>query len=173
MSHSALRSSLQNLSDQSLKTSRHLDDTYYSLLERVATCRQTIGSLQELSNLTNELHHSFETDTAELVEDIGGQVDGLDNFETQQDQVSALERRIKAGKEKAEALNGRLADARNRVDQRMKLETELEVRNTRMELPVKQLVHAILIDGQVMCASSGASSARFWVSSCCRCCSSS
>ncbi|KAF2442553.1 hypothetical protein P171DRAFT_434031 [Karstenula rhodostoma CBS 690.94] len=127
----ALRSSLQNLSDQSLKTSRRLDDTYYSLLERIATCRQTIGSLQELSNLTNELHHNFETDTQELAEDVEGQFKGSDNFETHQEQVSALELRIKAGKEKAEALEGRLAEARNRVNKRMKLEAELEVRNTR------------------------------------------
>ncbi|KAL5379788.1 hypothetical protein DPSP01_008258 [Paraphaeosphaeria sporulosa] len=127
----ALRSSLQTLNEQSMKTSRRLDDTYYSLLERVATCRQTIGSLQELSNLANELHHNFEADTQELAEDVEGQFEGFNNFETQQGQVAALERRIQAGKEKAEALNGRLADARSRVDKRMKLEAELELRNTR------------------------------------------
>lgn len=132
-SSSTLRTSLQNLSDKSLKTSRRLDDTYYSLLERIATCRQTIGSLQELSNLTNELHHNFESDTKELVEDVQGQLDGFNDFETQQEYVDALERRIKAGKEKAEALNGRMGEARARVDKRMKLEAELEARNTRME----------------------------------------
>lgn len=160
MGHSALRSSLQNLSDQSLKTSRRLDDTYYSLLERVAACRQTIGSLQELSNLTNELHHNFETDTQELAEDVEGQLEGFNNFETQQEQVTALERRIKAGKDKAEALNDRLAKARSRVDKRMKLEAELEVRNTRMRLPVKHidLAYELLTDGQAMYASYGASS---------------
>ncbi|KAF9736206.1 hypothetical protein PMIN02_010129 [Paraphaeosphaeria minitans] len=126
----ALRSSLQNLNERSMKTSRRLDDTYYSLLERVVTCRQTIGSLQELSNLTNELHHNFESDTQELAEDVEGQFEGFD-FETQQEQVAALECRIKAGKGKAEALNARLADARSRVDKRMKLEAELEARNTR------------------------------------------
>ena len=132
MEHRELRSSLQSLSDQSLKTSRRLDDTYYSLLERLAQCRQTINGLQELSNLTNELHHNFQSDTKELAEDIEGQYEGFHNFEQQQEQVSVLENRIKVGKEKAEALGHRLDEARRRVDARAKLEEELEVRNTRM-----------------------------------------
>lgn len=131
MADSALRSSLQTLNEQSMQTSRRLDDTYYSLLERIATCRQTIGSLQELSNLTNELHHSFETDTQELADDVNSQLDSFSIIKTQQEQISTLEQRIKAGKEKADALNERLADARSTVDKRMKLETELEARNTR------------------------------------------
>lgn len=132
MGRRELRSSLQSLSDQSLKTSRRLDDTYYSLLERLAQCRQTINGLQELANLTNELHQNFEADTKELVEDVGGQFDAFNDFEQQQEQVAALENRIKAGKEKADALNARLDEARRRVDARAKLEAELEVRNTRM-----------------------------------------
>lgn len=133
MAYRQLRTSLQNLSDQSLKTSRRLDDTYYSLLERLAQCRQTINGLQELTNLTNELHQNFETDANELAEDVQAQLEGFNNFEQQQDQVSALESRIKAGKEKAEALNGRLEEAKRRVDARAKSEAELEARNTRME----------------------------------------
>ena len=132
MGDSELRSSLQSLSDQSLKTSRRLDDTYYSLLERLAQCRQTINGLQELANLTNELHQNFEADTKELAEEVGGQFDGFNDFKQQEEQVTALENRIKAGKEKADALTVRLDEARRRVDARAKLEAELEVRNTRM-----------------------------------------
>ncbi|KAJ4345644.1 uncharacterized protein N0V89_011778 [Didymosphaeria variabile] len=140
----ALRSSLETLSDKSLKTSRRLDDTFYSLLERIATCRQTIGSLQELSNLTNELHHNFESDTKELVEDVEGQLDAFNDFQAQQKYVDALEQRIKAGKEKAEALHGRLGEARAKVDKRMKLETELEVRNTRHVRILWGIISALL-----------------------------
>ncbi|KAF1975298.1 hypothetical protein BU23DRAFT_579302 [Bimuria novae-zelandiae CBS 107.79] len=126
-----LRASLQSLSDQSLKTSRRLDDTYYSLLERVAQCRQTVGSLQELANLTSELHQNFQTDMGELAEDIEGQLEGFGGFEAQTEQVEKLEGRIKVGKEKATALAGRLEEAKRRVDARMKSEAELEARNTR------------------------------------------
>lgn len=132
MEYRELRSSLQALSEQSLKISRRLDDTYYSLLERLAQCRQTINGLQELSNLTNELHQNFQSDTQELAEDVEGQFEGFHDFEQQQEQVSALEDRIKVGKEKADALGHRIDEARRRVDARAKLEAELEVRNTRM-----------------------------------------
>jgi hypothetical protein len=133
-----LRAALQALSDQSLKTSRRLDDTYYSILEKVSILQQTIGNIQELSGLTKELHENFETDTTELVEDVTGQVEAFDGFTTQQQQVSGLEVRIKAGKEKADALTSRLALAQERVDARAKSEAQWQAKNTSMAKPVNQ-----------------------------------
>ena len=135
MAHRDLRAALQSLSDQSLKTSRRLDDTYYSILEKVSVLRQTIGTLQELSGLTKELHDNFETDTTELVEDVTGQVEAFDGFQTQQKQVSNLESRIKAGKEKADALTARLAKAKERVDAKAKSEAQWQAKNTRTISP--------------------------------------
>lgn len=132
MASSDLRTSLQTLSDQSLKVSRRLDDTYYSILEKVSLWRQTIGNLQELAGLTKELHENLEVDTQGLAEDIKGQFEGFDGFDAQQEQVTALEARIKAGKEKADALNARLAAAQRRVEARAKSEEELEARKIRM-----------------------------------------
>lgn len=126
-----LRTSLQSLSDQSLKTSRRLDDTYYSILEKVSILRQTIGSLQELSGLTKELHETFEADTKELAGDIRGQFEGFGNFEAQKHQVTTLETRIKVGRERADALKLRLAEARKNVEARAESEAQLEARNTR------------------------------------------
>ncbi|KAF2636099.1 hypothetical protein P280DRAFT_473247 [Massarina eburnea CBS 473.64] len=126
-----LRSSLQSLSDHSLKTSRRLDDTYYALLERVSILRQTLGNLQELAGLTKELHENFDADTAELTEEIEGQFEGFEDFEEQQTQVAALEARIKTGRERADGLNARLTEAKKRVEARAKSEAELEARNTR------------------------------------------
>ncbi|KAF2118318.1 hypothetical protein BDV96DRAFT_488467 [Lophiotrema nucula] len=126
-----LRASLQGLSEQSLKTSRRLDDTYYSILEKVAVLRQTIGSLQELSALTQELHEQFQSDTTALTEDIQGQFEGFNKFETHQEQVEALEQRITAGRDKANALTTRLAEARSKVDARAQLEAENEARTSR------------------------------------------
>lgn len=132
MGNRELRSSLQTLSDQSLKVSRNLDNTYYSILEKVSLWRQTIGSLQELAGLTKELRENFESDTQGLAEDIRGQFQGFDNFDAQQEQVTALETRIKVGKEKADALHTRLAAAQKRVEARAKSEEELEARKIRM-----------------------------------------
>lgn len=128
-----LRAALTSLSDQSLKTSRRLDDTYYAILEKVSVLRQTIGSLQELSGLTKELHENFGSDTKELIEDVQGQFDGFDNFESQEKQVHGLEERIHSGKEKADSLTERLAKAKERVDAWAQAETESEAKNTRMQ----------------------------------------
>lgn len=126
-----LLQTLTTLTDTSLKSSRHLDDTYYSLLERAATCRQTIGSLQELANLTNELHGNFEADTKELAEDMQAQFEAFCGFEAQMGLVGELEERIKKGRERADGLGVRLEEARRRVEERKERERELEVRNTR------------------------------------------
>jgi chromosome segregation ATPase len=131
MAYRELKTSLQTLSDQSLKVSRHLDNTYYSILEKVSLWRQTIGSLQELAGLTKELNENFEADTQGLAEDIQGQFEGFDNFDAQQEQVTALEGRIKEGKEKADALHARLAAAQQRIEARAKAEEELETRKIR------------------------------------------
>ncbi|KAF2035681.1 hypothetical protein EK21DRAFT_96343 [Setomelanomma holmii] len=126
-----LRNALKSLSDQSLRTSRRLDDTYYSVLEKVSVLRQTIGSLQELSSLTKELHENFESDTKELVDDVQGQYESFEDFESQQQQIVVLEQRIKAGKEMAESLTDRLARAKERVDARAQTESEWQAKNNR------------------------------------------
>ncbi|KAH7408233.1 hypothetical protein DE146DRAFT_366105 [Phaeosphaeria sp. MPI-PUGE-AT-0046c] len=126
-----LRAALTLLSDQSLKTSRRLDDTYYAILEKVSVLRQTIGSLQELSGLTKELHENFASDTKELIDDAQGQFDGFDAFDSQQQQVLGLEDRIRSGKKKADSLTDRLAKAKERVDAWAQAETEWEAKNTR------------------------------------------
>jgi predicted RNase H-like nuclease (RuvC/YqgF family) len=129
-----LRTALQSLSDQSLRTSRRLDDTYYSILEKVSVLRQTIGSLQELAGLTEELHHNFESDTKELIEDVTGQFASFDHFNAQQRHITGLEKRITAGKDRADMLTGRLAKAKTRVDARAKSESAWETKNTRIHL---------------------------------------
>lgn len=130
-----LSNALKSLSDQSLRISRRLDDTYYSILEKVSVLRQTIGSLQELSGLTKELHENFESDTKELVDDVQGQFDSFENFDSQQQQIIVLEQRIKAGKEKADSLTGRLAKAKERVDARAKSESEWQSKSTSTYFP--------------------------------------
>jgi hypothetical protein len=132
--YSDLKSALKSLSDQSLKTSRRLDDTYYSILEKVSVLRQTIGSLQELSGLTKELRENFESDTKELVEDVQGQYDGFDNFENQEHQIVVLEDRIQTSKKKADSLTDRLSKAKERVDARAQAELEWAAKNSRKSI---------------------------------------
>lgn len=144
---SDLRAALQSLSDQSLKTSRRLDDTYYSILEKVSTLHQTISTLQELSGLTKELHGNFDTDAQDLLDDVQTQFHHADNFDTQEKQVRALEERIAAGKERADRLTARLQEAKERVDKRAKSEAQWEASTNRTPLtfpPDDEYIHTCI-----------------------------
>lgn len=126
-----LRSSLQALSEHSLKTTRRLDDTYYSILEKLSMLRSTIGGLQELSALTKELHENFQNDADEFQGEMEGQIDAFNKFEAQQQQIEKLEARIRVGREKADAINVRLEEARKRVESRERIEGEWEAKMSR------------------------------------------
>lgn len=76
--------------------------------------------------MTKELHNNFESDSQDLLDDVQGQFENSDNFDAQQKQVAALEERVRAGKEKAEVLAARLAEAKVRVDKRAMSEAEWE-----------------------------------------------
>ena len=94
--------------------------------------RSTIGGLQELSALTKELHESFQNDADEFQGEVEGQIDVFNGFEVQRQQIEKLEARIKAGREKADALNARLEEARRHVEARERIEGEWEAKMSRM-----------------------------------------
>ncbi|KIW07625.1 uncharacterized protein PV09_01572 [Verruconis gallopava] len=112
---SELKSTLHNLSEESLKTTRRLDDLYYDLLERVANLQSTISNLQELSNLTAQLHKQFRKETDELTSDLQKQIDGFEGFKTQQRTIDTLDTRVRESKRKADKLSERLEAAREKV----------------------------------------------------------
>ncbi|KAF9633734.1 hypothetical protein BFW01_g4628 [Lasiodiplodia theobromae] len=119
-----LRTALRVLDEQSMATTRRLDDTYYSILEKVASLHGTIGGLQELSTLTKRLRAGFAADAAELVDEVDGSLDGIGDFAAQARLLEEFEARIAAGKERAARLNERLDAARKRVDERERMEEE-------------------------------------------------
>lgn len=90
--------------------------------------RQTIGSLQELTGLTKELHENFQGDTRELTEDVHSQLEVFNNFEGAEEIVKGLEERIKSGREKANVLTNRLEEARKKVQERSQVEKKWEER---------------------------------------------
>ncbi|KAF2426460.1 hypothetical protein EJ08DRAFT_371999 [Tothia fuscella] len=119
-----LRSTLQTLSENSLKTTRELDDVYYSILEKVSVLAHTISTLQELSSLTRQLHEGFQGDARELESDIKSQIDGFEGFEKQKDTIEGYEKRMQDSKAKINDLTERLERARSRVQRLEKREGE-------------------------------------------------
>jgi hypothetical protein len=122
--HREIRTTLSSLLQTSLRSTRRLDDTYYSILEHLAALRASIASLHELSGLARALHAGFRADADDLRADAHAQIDAFDGFEQQARRVHALEDRVRRSKEKASGLDRRLEDARRRVLERERVEAE-------------------------------------------------
>jgi len=84
----------------------------------------SISGLQELFNLTKQLHDDFVDEAQELEEEVQGQIDTFADFQGQEDRIKEMETRIKQGREKADGLRKRLDKATRRVEKR---EKELQV----------------------------------------------
>ncbi|KAH7354697.1 hypothetical protein BKA65DRAFT_475180 [Rhexocercosporidium sp. MPI-PUGE-AT-0058] len=92
-----LRNALNTLNTHSNLTTRRLDTTYYSVLEKLSALQSTITSLKELAHLTRGLTEEFATEAQEVVDDATGQVDGFDGFRAQEGRIKGLMERVSGG----------------------------------------------------------------------------
>lgn len=115
MTYRELRESLQALSDQSMKTTRQLDDVYYSILEKLSVLQSTISNLQDLSSMTKDLHKEFQSETDTFEAEMREQIDAFGGFEDPKKKIGDFEARVKTSKAKADELSARLESARARV----------------------------------------------------------
>jgi chromosome segregation ATPase len=110
-----LRESLQALSEQSMKTTRQLDDVYYSILEKVSVLQSTISNLQDLSSMTRDLHKEFQSETGAFESEMKEQMVAFGGFDNPKQRIGDFETRVKTSKAKADELSARLESARARV----------------------------------------------------------
>ena len=61
-----LRESLNNVEEVAMSSTRQLDDTYYSILEKASILRSTVASLQQLAEESKRMHSMFMEDTTKL-----------------------------------------------------------------------------------------------------------
>jgi DNA repair exonuclease SbcCD ATPase subunit len=121
-----------------MKTTRELDESYYSCLEKLSILQSTISTLQELSSLTRQLHEGFQEEAGDLKSDIETQIEGFAGFHDQNERIDGLEMRVRSNKKKADQLSARLEDARARVQTLEAREVEWQTTVSRMLLePLK------------------------------------
>jgi hypothetical protein len=123
------------LNTLSNNTTRRLDNTYYSVLEKLSLLQNTISSLKELAGLTRELNEEFKNESEEIVGDIRVQLDGFQGFEEQEKRIADLQARIVQGRDKIKILGGRVDVVRERVEGWEKAEFEWQEK-TRKRLRV-------------------------------------
>lgn len=139
-----LRNALMTLNTLSNNTTRRLDNTYYSVLEKLSLLQNTISSLKELAGLTRELNAEFKNESEEIVGDIRAQLDGFQGFEEQEKRITDLQERIVQGRDKIKILGSRVDVVRERVEGWEKAELEWQEK-TRKRLRVLWTLMSIVV----------------------------
>ena len=129
--YSGLRSSLADLSTFSNTTTRRLDDTYYSVLEKLGMLQSMVIALKELASTSQETNANFKKETEELVSEVCSQLDSFGQFEDQEERIESLKSRVHAGREKIEALSNRVDSVRERIEGWERADREWQERTRR------------------------------------------
>ncbi|CAD6443507.1 95c036b6-d9b7-43cf-a26e-4da34b3b41d1 [Sclerotinia trifoliorum] len=137
-----LRNALTDVNAVADHTTRHLDATYYSVLEKLGDLHRTIGSLKELAAMTRQLNEDFKTEGEELVEESRAQLEGFEEFEAQEQKIRALEKRVKEGRNTIGTLSRRVDIVRKRVKGWEKAEQEWQDK-TRKRLKMMWILMSI------------------------------
>jgi hypothetical protein len=112
---SELQNALLGLNTLSNNTTRRLDNTYYSVLEKLSTLQNIIDSLKELATMTRELNDDFKVESEEVVVDINTQLAQFSGFDDQQRRIEALASRVQTGRQRIKTLGSRVDIVQNRV----------------------------------------------------------
>ncbi|TDZ13043.1 hypothetical protein C8035_v000179 [Colletotrichum spinosum] len=113
---SGLRKSLGDLSGFSTTTTRHLDETYYSVLEKKSMLQNTVSAIKELAIASRKLTDDFEREAGDMVGEVDGQLGGLGLFNEQESRIETLQSRIETGRTRVQGLSERVDVVRRRIE---------------------------------------------------------
>ncbi|KAK6954466.1 hypothetical protein Daesc_004433 [Daldinia eschscholtzii] len=139
-----LRKSLVELGDFSTTTTMRLDDTYYSVLERLGMLQNTIVSLKELTTMSQKLDESFRTESQGLVDELEQQAKSFGHFDDQQRRIEELQGRIHAGRDMVETLSKRVDVVRERIEGWERADLEWQEK-TRKRLKIIWIITSVII----------------------------
>ncbi|KAI0600183.1 hypothetical protein F4775DRAFT_590515 [Biscogniauxia sp. FL1348] len=143
-STTGLQNSLADLSAFSNTTMRRLDDTYYSVLERLSMLQSTIVAIKDLASMSQEVNESFDEESKGLVSEIEAQLSSFDQFDDQQKRIQVLQDRIYAGRDKVQTLSKRVDVVRERIEGWERADREWQER-TRKRLKVLWIIISAIL----------------------------
>ncbi|KAI0125958.1 hypothetical protein BJ170DRAFT_455456 [Xylariales sp. AK1849] len=138
-----LKKSLMELNTFSITTTRHLDDTYYAVLEKLGMLQTTIIGIKELAGMSQETNEVFKVDSQALVTEIESQLGAFGQIGEQQERIETLQTRIYAGRGKAQKLSERVDIVRERVEGWERADREWQEK-TRKRLKVVWIITSVL-----------------------------
>lgn len=138
-----LRNAIMGLNKLSNDITRRLDNTYYSVLEKLSMLQSHIMSMKELASMTKQLNEDFKTESEEVLNDVEIQIEGFKGFEDQQKRIEELQERVMAGRERIKTLGDRVDVVRERVEGWEKAEGEWQEK-TRKRLRILWILMAVV-----------------------------
>lgn len=113
---SGLKKCLVDLNEFSNATTRRLDETYYSVLEKLSVLQSTVVALKELAGVSQEMTNGFKKDAQELVSDTESQLGTFGQFNNQEQRIESLQDRVRQGRQKMQTLSERVDAVRERIE---------------------------------------------------------
>ncbi|KAH8910831.1 hypothetical protein BR93DRAFT_923543 [Coniochaeta sp. PMI_546] len=141
---SGLKKSLADLNTFSNATTQRLDDTYYSVLEKLGMLQHTIVALKELAGMSQETSKQFEKESNDIVTEITSQINSFGGFGEQERRIQALTARIHGGRDKVKTLSERVDVVRERIETWERADREWQER-TRRRLKAIWVVTSVLL----------------------------
>ncbi|KAJ4417570.1 hypothetical protein N0V85_001798 [Neurospora sp. IMI 360204] len=126
-----LKKSLEDLEQFSNNTTRQLDDTYYSVLEKLCVLQSTILALREVAVASQDMTSHFTTEADELVTDVSSQLDAFGQFEDHQKRIEQLQDRVYVGRDRIKSLSERVDLVRERIESWERADREWQERTRR------------------------------------------
>jgi len=111
-----LQVALKRVEALGMASTRQLDDTYYSILEKAESMRNTLAEMQRLADESGAARERFQAEAAELRDSAGRTMDGFGEFRAAEESVDGYVNRLAEAKTKTDGLNERLEGARKRVE---------------------------------------------------------
>jgi uncharacterized protein YukE len=111
-----LLAALKRVEQLGMQSTRQLDDTYYSILEKAENMRNTLAEMQRLADESRSSREKFEHEARGLKEQTERTMNGFGEFKSQEEAIDGYVSRLAESKSKTEGLNERLEAARKRVE---------------------------------------------------------
>ncbi|KAL1864484.1 hypothetical protein Daus18300_007716 [Diaporthe australafricana] len=112
-----LKKSLVDLANISTGTTQRLDETYYSVLEKLTSLQNTVVALKELASASASMNQGFTAESESVLAEAQSQLDAFGQFDEQQARVQAIQDRVHGGRERISALSERVDIVRQKVEQ--------------------------------------------------------
>ncbi|GAO13779.1 hypothetical protein UVI_02004980 [Ustilaginoidea virens] len=110
---------------------KRLDDTYYSVLEKMSALQNTVAALADLAVDSHQTCEAFAKSSCDLESDIIRQLGAAGRLEDQQRRISALQARIHASRDRISALASRVDLVQQRVERWEQADREWQERTRR------------------------------------------